>query len=56
MRALAAGQATWHRIKRPATWGAVLLFGPVWAHAPGDAEVEVSRGAAPGLKQRLGLA
>ncbi len=33
MRALAAGQATWHRIKRPATWGAVLLFGLVWALA-----------------------
>ena len=33
MRALAAGQATWHRIKRPATWGTVLLFGLVWALA-----------------------
>jgi len=33
MRALAAGQATWHRIKRPATWGAVLLFGLVWGLA-----------------------
>jgi hypothetical protein len=33
MRALAAGQAVWHRIKRPATWGAVLLFGAVWALA-----------------------
>lgn len=33
MRALAVGQATWQRIKRPTTWGAVLLFGVVWALA-----------------------
>ena len=33
MRALPAGQAVWHRIKRPATWGAVLLFGFVWGLA-----------------------
>lgn len=33
MRALAASQAIWHRIKRPATWGAVLLFGLVWGLA-----------------------
>jgi two-component sensor histidine kinase len=33
MRALAASQATWQRIKRPATWGAVLLFGLVWTMA-----------------------
>lgn len=30
--------------------------GRLWVRLPGDVEVEVSRGAAPGLKQRLGLA
>ncbi len=29
--------------------------GRLWVRLPGDVEVEVSRGAAPGLKQRLGL-
>ena len=31
MRTLEAGQAAWHRIRRPSTWGAVLLFGLGWA-------------------------
>lgn len=29
--------------------------GRLWVRLPGDVEVEVSRGASPGLKQRLGL-
>lgn len=30
MRALEVGQAAWHRMQRPATWGAVLVFGLAW--------------------------
>ncbi|HEX9082859.1 MAG TPA: hypothetical protein VF768_11300, partial [Holophagaceae bacterium] len=30
MKASEACQATWRRMQRPATWGAVLLFGLVW--------------------------
>ena len=30
MRARETGQAIWHRMQRPATWGAVLLFGLAW--------------------------
>ncbi len=30
MRAHDTGQAAWHRIRRPGTWGAVLVFGLLW--------------------------
>jgi len=47
-----------HLLLRPETVVGVRPgdSGRLWVRLPGDVEVEVSRGAAPGLKQRLGLA